>query len=380
MPRPVDALVTGFSKAPAVIAQSFAPLRRLRQEDHLRAIHYVTWDDPSLDGLVAPVAAMGDVTVSRVPQPKASGTAGQRGVVYQIENLRAGLQCLPRDGLIFKQRPDFVISHTLLRDKITGFDRLCPGASRTAPNGVAMPAPVFANKMWLPWADACHPFFYEDAAFLATARDAALLVTDVTAHDLAFPAQAIWGPYAHVVRYARIFLEAYPLFANYLRNYRFFVNDFDYRMQLVPFLLDDGFYWHAIVAHAWILFSHFHIDAGAQGDIQLYANNCNERADWSDLSMLKSANPYDKIDMWRTGSHPGQALPSVSRVFCRLVDDAWQTALFTQTMPDFPPETLRSLMENIAHHHDGRLGGIEHDFYDRLAVLNAAAWPLAKAG
>ena len=82
-------------------------------------------------------------------------------------------------------------------------------------------------------------------------------------------------------RSPRIFAPAYRLFANYLRNYRYFINDFDYRLQLVPHLLNDGFFWHVLVAHAWILHSQFHVDAGRQGDIVFYANNVNQNADWS---------------------------------------------------------------------------------------------------
>ncbi len=123
--RPTDALVTGFCKSPLVTEKSFAPLRRLRQEGHLRAIHYVTWDNPEIDACVAPVTAMDDVTVTRVPQPDARGTPGERGVVYQVENLRAGLALLPPDGLVLKLRPDFVASARLLRDKIVRFEQFC---------------------------------------------------------------------------------------------------------------------------------------------------------------------------------------------------------------------------------------------------------------
>ncbi len=100
----------------------------------------------------------------------------------------------------------------------------------------------------------------------------------------------------------------YPLFANYLEKLsHYFANDWDYRTKVVPLLLADGFFWHLVVAHAWILHSQFHIDAGGQGDIQFYANNCNKHADWSDIASLKSANPYDSLPMWRAGEYPGEA-------------------------------------------------------------------------
>ena len=65
------------------------------------------------------------------------------------------------------------------------------------------------------------------------------------------------------------------------------------------------------------------------------------------------------------------------------MDDAWQTALFTQDLPDFPQATLRGLMENVAACGDGRLRAIEQDFYARLERFRARemeAQPAAKAG
>ena len=160
--------------------------------------------------------------------------------------------------------------------------------------------------------------------------------------------------------------DRWPLFAGYLRNYRSFVNDLDYRLKLVPMILDDGFFWHLLIAHAWILYSQFHVDAGELNDLRFFANNVNRDADWSRPETLALANPYDDLLSWRNDTRPHEATHSVRRLYGRLMDDAWPAALFNRTMPDFPRETLRGLMENAALCSDGRLGGIEAEFYDKL--------------
>jgi hypothetical protein len=375
MARPTDALITGFVKSPVLLEASLAPVRRLRQEGILRSIHCVTWDSAELDPFVAPLAAMDDVRLTRVTQPNAQGSPGRRGLAYQIENLKAGLELLDGDGLVLKLRPDFVADANLLRDKIVHFDALCAPVSRRAPNGVTMPEPVLANKMWIPWADSNQPFFFEDAAFLAAAADARKLVSRLMPEDGPILDDAIWGSYAHVVRYGRIFAGAWPIFANYLKYYRAFITDMDYRRKLVPLLVADGFFWHLVVAHAWILHSQFHVDAGAQGAVQFYANNCNKDADWSKPESLRTANPYDNIAMWRDGTHAGGALLNVSRAFGRLINDDWQRALLSGPLSDFPADTLRTLMENIAAYRDGRLADIERIFYGKLMRFRRANWP-----
>ena len=373
--RPADALVTGFVKSPLVLEQSLAPLRALRFEGVIRHIHYVTWDSPELDSCLAPLASMNDVELIRVPPPDISGNAAQRGLFYQVRNLETGLRLLrEKDALVLKYRPDFIASARLLRDKIVNFDRLCAPVPSIAPNGVDMPRPVLANKIWIPWADSNQPFFYEDAAFLGTLRDIRKLVTPLDGADLAMVGVKNCGPYAHVVRFAKIFRERWPLFDGYLRNYDCFVNDLSYRMKLVPEILNDGFFWHVLVAHAWILYSQFHVDSGASNDLRFYANNVNQNADWSRPETLKLANPYDDIDRWRGDTRAGEATHSVRRVYGRLVDDAWQTALFTQSLADFPADTLAGLMTNAAACRDGRLSEIEADFYVGLDRFYRDYW------
>ncbi|HXS07137.1 MAG TPA: hypothetical protein VN723_10120 [Rhizomicrobium sp.] len=377
--RPADALVTGFVKSPLVLEQSLAPLRKLRFDGVIRHIHYVTWDSAELDAWLAPLALMGDIKLTRVPQPDVTGNGNQRGVVYQVKNLEAGLSLLQdEDALVLKYRPDFIASTRLLRDKITNFDRLCAPVSITAPNGIEMPAPVLAHKIWIPWADSNQPFFYEDAAFMGTLRDIKKLVTPLDGADHAMLGTNNCGSYAHVVRFAKIFRERWPLFDGYLRHYDFFVNDLWYRMKLVAEMLDDGFFWHVLIAHAWILYSQFHVDSGAPHDLRFYANNVNQDADWSRPETLKLANPYDDLAGWRADTRPGEATHSVRRAYGRLVDDAWQTALFTQALSDFPAETLAGLMTNAAASRDGRLAEIETDFYARLDRFYRGYWGKAR--
>jgi hypothetical protein len=379
--RTADALVTGFVQSPAVLERSLAPLRMLRAEGLIRHIHCVSWNSPELDGWLAPLAAMDDVVLTRVPPPDTAGSGARRGLIYQVRNLEAGLRLLSgEEGLVLKCRPDFIAPAGFLRKKIVDFDRLCAPVPNIAPNGVTMPAPVLGNKIWIPWADSNQPFFFEDAAFLGTLRDIRRLATPLDAADGAMLDVGNCGSYAHVVRFAKVFLARWPLFKGYLGHYDFFVNDLYYRMKLVPKMLDDGFFWHLLIAHAWILYSQFHVDCGEPGELCFYANNVNRDADWSRPETLKLANPYDHIANWRGDTRPGEATHSVRRAFGRLVDDAWQTALFTQALPDFPAEILAGLMTNAAASGDGRLQEIERDFYAGLDEFYRGYWGRPRGG
>jgi len=380
--KTADVLITGFIKSPGLVRESLAPLLALRGDGLIRHIHYVTWDSSELDAFVAPVAAHGDVRITRVPQPDATGSAEQRGLVYQVENLRAGLALIRDDDtLVLKTRLDMVAKAPFLAGKIANFARDARVPPRRSPQGIAMPAPVLKSKIWIPWADANQPFFFEDAMFMGRAGDLRRLVTPVTSADTDVLSDPLCGPYAHVVRYAKIFAGNWPIFASYLRHYRGFVNDMAYRRKLIPMVLDDGFFWHLLIAHAWILYSQFHVDAGGLNDLRFFANNVNRDADWSQPQTLKLANPYDDVANWRGDTRPGEATHSARRIYGRLMDDAWQTALFNQPLPDFPHETLRGLMENVAAHRDGRLGEIERAFYAALDAFHRREWqaPMARA-
>ena len=134
-----------------------------------------------------------------------------------------------------------------------------------------------------------------------------------------------------MLRYAHVFLPDYPMFARYIEEYGAFLNDLDYRRKLVPMLLSDGFFWHLLVAHAWILHTSFHIDCGRAGDLAFYPNTINANADWSDLGKIKIAPPFDDVDSGARGRRRDtKRLPALMRPYGRLMDDAWPRALFTQ--------------------------------------------------
>lgn len=377
MAHATDAVVTGFAKSRELAERSLSPLLRLRQDGALRSILCVTWDNPAVDGYAAWTQGLDGVTLARVAQPEAAGTPNQRGIVYQIENLRAALALVPKDcELVLKSRPDYVFDAEFLARKIAAFDAWSTIPSR-AVFGVAMPKPALTRRIWIPWADANQPFYYEDAAFLGRACDVAKLVTPLGAQDAITLGDETCGSFVHAVRYAKPFLGDYPLFARYLRDYRYFASDFDYRRKLVPHLFNGGFFWHLVIAHAWILHSHFHVDVGRQGTLSFHSNTANPNADWSKPETLKLANPYDTVEMWRDGTHAGKALPGLLRHYGRLVDDAWQRAFFTAVLPDFPRTMLLQILQNVASCRDGRLKDIEDDFYRGLANFHAVHGPKA---
>lgn len=379
MQRPVDALVTGFTKSPDLLARSLAPIRRLKHEGLIRNIHCVTWDTAELDACVAPLADLPEIQLTRVAQPNVTGSPNQRGVVYQVENLKAALALTSHDALILKWRPDFVARHGFLREKIVNFPQYSIVPARQC-LGVTMPAPVFGNKVWIPWADSNSPFFFEDAVFLGARRDVEKLAVSPSSSDLALLGHPHCGAYAHIFRYARPFLAAYPLLKGYVNSIRYFRHELDYRHVSVPYFLGNGFFWYVLIAHAWILHSQFHVDIGEQADLKFYANAANRDADWSDVSSLRNTTPYDTSAGWRTGTKAGMALPSMSRAYGRLMDDDWQRALFTTGVLDLPREMLASLMANVAGCPDGRLNEIEADFYREFDRIYRAFQPTALAG
>ena len=379
MTRPVDVIVTGFVKSPVILERSLAPLRRIKHEGIVRSIHCVTWSSPELDEYVEPVKSIHGVELTRVPQPEIDGGPNVRGVTYQVKNLEIGLGLLPaEDGLVLKWRPDFVAKHAFLRQKIAGFD-----VSNAVPDnsweGIAMPPRAFGQKLWIPWADSNSPFFYEDGVFLGRRRDVHKLVTPLSAADLDLLADPLCGSYAHVVRYGKVFAGRYPLFDRYFRFYRYFAHDLEYRRRVMPFALDNGFFWHLLVAHAWILHSQFHVDIGAPGELLFYANAVNRKTDWRRPESAVVTTPYDDSAEWRAGTGAGAAFPSVSRAYGRLMDDCWQNALFTRMLPDLPRATLAALMANVARCRDGRLGEIEAAFYRQMERLYSENRPVALA-
>ncbi len=370
MAQTTDAIVAGFAKSPLLVEQSFAPLRRLRQDGLIRTIHYVTWDSTELDAFVAPVLAMPEVQVTRVPQPMVQGTAEQKTLVYQTRNLDMALSLIAEPGtVVFKSRPDVVIKPDFLRRKIANFARDC-GTVPTSALGVAMPKPVLRNKVWTPWADSNQPFFYEDAAFMGRKDDLQNFVIPPTRTDLALLDVPMCDHYYHIVRFAKPFLESQPLFQDYLRHYRYFTSNMDYRIELMQRLMGEAFTFYLVIAHAWILYSQFHVDCGALGDILFYPNTRNKKTDWSNPKAWRQALPYEDVEGWRQTESAGSVVANIGRPFGRLVSDAWQSALFEKEISELPPSSLVPMLEHISGCADGRLKPLEKSFYDDLAKFH----------
>ena len=376
MSRPTDAIVTGFTKNADLCAASLAPLRALKQAGVIRNITCVTWTSPEIDAYLAPLSAMPDVELVRVAQPKALGSPFQRGTIYQVRNLEAALAQVPEeDVLILKSRPDFVADQAFLKSKIENFDRLCAFPEIAIP-GVELPRSPFKAKIWVPWADANQPFFYEDAACLGLKCDVAKLVTPKIEDRVGVLAttENIYGPYAHVLRFGAIFRDTMPIFSRYVRDYRFFPNDMDYRRRLIPLLAKEPFFQHLIVAHALTLAANFHVDCGRQGQLALYPNFWNLKADWSSMASLRVNPPFDRAEAWRASTSPGAFAPAVMRLYGRLMDDDWQRALFAGPVPDIKQEVLHAVVRDAVNYRTGVLARWEESFFRSLSNFYREHW------
>ena len=332
MTRPTIAVVTRFTKNSELLQLSMAPLRELKRRGAIQRLLCVTWDTPEVDAFVAPIAAMPDVELFRVAQPAAKGSRYQKGVIYQVRNLEAALAEIPEeDALVLKTRPDFVADAEFLQSKIQNFDTLCALSNFPAGAGLNLRPPPFRAKIWVPWADANQPFLYEDAFFLGLKCDIEKLVTPHIGDKLSGLDSA--RPFAHVVRYATPFRTDYPMFSRYMREYKYFTNDMDYRRVLIPTLTKEAYFWTLVVVHAWILANSFHVDAGSAGQLRFYANIFNEGSDWSSLASLRINPPFDNVDGWRRSVKRGSLVSGAARLYGRLMDNSWQHALFSQPGP-----------------------------------------------
>jgi hypothetical protein len=384
MTRSAVAIVTGFTKSAALLERSLAPLRTLKRQGYLQRIVYVTWDRSDIDACVAPLVPMDDVELIRIGEPKIAGNRHYAGVCRQIVNLEAGLACIADDdALVVKLRPDFVVDEAFLRTKIADFDTLCAPSQLAETFGVAMPPSPFAAKIWLPWADANLPLHFEDAAFIGRKADVAKLARIQAAGPLAACelADIHYAWFAHVARYAAIFEPDYPVFAHYVKNFRYFVNDARYRIAMMPDAVREPFFWRLVVANAWILATSFHVDCGQGGQLAFYSNASNRNADWSNLRSLKNHPPYNAVDEWRRAQAPGGMFPCVGRIHARLVDDSWQHALFTrQALTDLSPDNLRGALRRVIAYRSEDPDPAERSFYRTLESHFAARVQKAAAG
>ncbi|MDR3527152.1 MAG: hypothetical protein P4L57_07705 [Rhizomicrobium sp.] len=392
MSQVADAVVLGFSKTSVLVEHSFAPLRQLRQEGHLRNIHYVTWDSPELDRFVAPVEQMADVQITRVPQPVVSGTPPQKTLVYQTHNLNTALSLIKEsDTVVLKTRPDFIANTDFLRDKLANFERHCGHVPRSA-WGVPMPKPVLRKKVWLPWADSNQFFFFEDSSLIGLKVDLAALNLPVTPADLETLEQPLCEHYYHIARYAKTFLPGYPMIRAYLDNFKYLTNYPQYRLEMLAHVINGSYFLFLVIAHAWIMHSQFHVDCGTQDTLRFYPNLRNMTTDWEDPTQWRLALPYDEVAKWRFTEEAGLFYPNIKRVYGRQLTDGWQKAIFSQKLPDFPHKILVGMLEHISRAGDGRLRGLEDDFYRDLklfyarymashaeAIPKVSAWPHAVA-
>jgi len=370
MTREVVAILTGFTKNAELSQRSLAPLRTLRRAGIIDRILYVTWSAAGIDPYVEPLGALDDVEIVRVPQPEISASPVRAGMTYQIRNLEAALACVANDdALIVKLRPDFVFDEDFLTSKILGFARLCAPSDLGEAFGAAMPPSPFSAKIWVPWANASQPLHLEDAAFIGVKRDIEKLANrdaETLSGTTVLSANGdAW--LSHAVRYAAVFLPSYPIFAGYIRNYRYFVNDPSFRAVMMTVAVKQTFFWRLIAANAWILATSFHVDCGVGGELEFYANASNRNANWPSLCSLRIHPPYNAVDEWRLAQRPGGLLPCVGRMHARLVDDSWQHALFAGSdLTDMACDRLRGLLHESQRYRHDVPDVAEVSFYDAL--------------
>lgn len=366
--RSAVAVVVGFTKREGLLPKSFAPLCALKAAGVLDRILYVTWDKPDLDPFVADAAAMDDVELVRIPEPAVEGLPYQKKHFYQTHNIAEALKLVDGDDtLVLKTRPDVVFDPNFIAGKIRAFDFLC-APRRPERIKVRMPRSPFAMKVWMPWADSNQPFFFEDGIFAGLKRDLVKLATpksDDIVRDFG-DADSAW--IVHIGRYLAPFLKDYPIFRNYLKNFRVFRQDNNYRRLQMAQVYQDPFFWHLVLANAFILAENFHVDCGYPGQIVfLPPEGADDAFAGKPIAQIPSRTPYTTIETWRTGQKPGSLSMSIARIFGRLVDDSWQRALFNAPLADLTPDNLVGTLERIATYREGGdLAEVEAAFYAKL--------------
>jgi hypothetical protein len=373
--RSAVAVVVGFTKRERLLPKSFAPLRALRAAGVLDRILYVTWDKPDLDPWVADAAAMNDVELIRIPEPTVEGLPHQKKHFYQTHNIAEALKLVDGDDtLVLKTRPDVVFDANFIASKIRAFDFLCAPKNPGERIRVKMPRSPFAMKVWMPWADSNQPFFFEDGIFAGLKRDLVKLAvpeSDRIVRDYG-DADSAW--IVHIGRYLAPFLKSYPIFNGYLQNYRVFIQENNYRRRQMSAVHQDPFFWHLVLANAWILAENFHVDCGYPGQITfLPPEGAGDAFAGKPIAQIPSRMPYTSIEMWRTGQKPGSLSMSIARIFGRLMDDSWQHALFAAPLADLTPDNLAGTLERIATYRAGSvLAEVEAAYYAALQRIYRA--------
>jgi hypothetical protein len=366
------AIVTGFTVNTPLLRKSFAPLLSLHRTGLIDRIVYMTWDTAANDGCVAPVREWPEVELVRVPQPNVTCEVWHsRGFIYQSRNIAAALdRVTDPDELVFKTRPGFLIDETVLANKIASFDKwgTAPDFSHRIP--IPMPPSPFKSRIWVPWGDAGSPFFFEDAAFMGRARDLRLLVNPLAEELVLYSGDAISLNIAHVMRYIMPFLDDWPIFRRYLRDFALFRMELHYRRLMAPLSVQDPYYWHLAIAHAWILNSSFHIDCGRARNMNMVGSASAKELIDRPIEEIDYNGVYKDLELWRQMEQPGTFLPILMRPGCRLVDDDWQYRLFSGPVEQgFTHENLLAILANLNAYNTGVLHALEENYYAALNKL-----------
>ncbi|HEY0282318.1 MAG TPA: hypothetical protein VGC27_06825 [Rhizomicrobium sp.] len=381
MKRSAVAVVVGYTKREGLLRKSFAPLRRLKQAGVIDRILYVTWDKPELDAWLADAAAMPEVELVRVPEPEVSGKPYQKKHFYQTHNIATALSLVPGDEtLVVKLRPDQVIDEVFLASKILAFDHCCAPSRPAACFHVAMPPSPFKMKVWTPWADSNQPFFLEDGLFAALRGDAIKLVTPA-GDDIVRrygDERSLW--ITNVARYIAPFLPDYPIFERYLQAFNLFAQNDACRIEMLNAVITDIFFWHLVIANAWILADNFHIDCGRQGQIVFYPPEGIEpgedKGPDKPFETMAPRHPFDQVETWRAGEKPGSVFHNISRLYGRLMDDSWQHAIFINpSTTDVTRDNLHDFLRNVLLYDHGILAEAENAFYGTVEQIYRRHFP-----
>ncbi len=376
MNRPVVAIVTGLVRNEVLMHASFAPLLELKRRGLIQRIIYVTWDNPEFDSVLAPLAADTAIELVRETEPQLNAPAHAKGFLYQQQNLKTALARVDDpETLIVKLRPDFVFDIAFLAGKILPFDYLCAPSTLHERIGIPMPPSPFKAKIWSPWGDANLPFFIEDGAYIGLRCDFDKLVPDVAVEQVLKYGDEHSTWIVNFARFGNPFVPDFPIFDRYVRQMHLFVQDFEYRKKMLAVVLQDPFFWHLLIANAWVLATSFHIDCGYPGQLRFYPRKFAATFEPRMLDEGATYPPYDAIESWRAGQMPGGIMGCVSRPFARILDDSWQTALFTCPVPrDITVANRTSVLHNLLQYRTGVLKEAEASFYQTLKQFYQKNW------
>ena len=222
-------------------------------------------------------------------------------------------------------------------------------------------------KIWLPWADSNQPFVYEDGAFMGLKRDDARLADRRAENYLSDLDNHPYSWLAHIVRFVTPFLDDYPIFERYLRDFHLFPKVMEFRFDMLKAVQETPFFWYLTLTHAWILATSVHVDCGSGSQMGLFTNLYNQQSDWSKFEPCGPATATTTSRAGARNQYPGGVLPGAGRAFGRVMDDDWQHALFTRPkLTDLTPETVRTILHNVNLYSQGLLTEVENDYYDTL--------------